>query len=103
MLAFTSDTLDIYNVLEAMSRKKWSLNGLHKPSCVHLCVTLRHAQPGVAEKFIEDLQDAVKYVKEHPEEKGTMAPVYGMAATLPLRGVVSDMLKRYLDLIFKVS
>jgi hypothetical protein len=30
-----------------------------------------------------------------------MAPVYGMAATLPLRGLVSDMLKRYLDLIFK--
>ncbi len=30
-----------------------------------------------------------------------MAPVYGMAATLPLRGLVSDMLKKYLDLIYK--
>jgi len=62
---------------------------------------LRHTQPGVAERFIEDLKEAVTYVKGHPEEKGTMAPVYGMAATLPLRGLVSDMLKRYLDLIFK--
>jgi hypothetical protein len=30
-----------------------------------------------------------------------MAPVYGLAATLPLRGLVSDMLKKYLDLIYK--
>ncbi|MGE5643680.1 MAG: pyridoxal phosphate-dependent decarboxylase family protein [Byssovorax cruenta] len=103
VIAFASDTLDIYKVLEAMSRKKWSLNGLHKPSCVHLCVTLRHTQAGVAEQFLHDLQESVAYVKQHPEEKGTMAPVYGMAATLPLRGVVSEMLKRYLDLMFKVS
>ncbi len=101
VVAFTSDTLDIYKVLDYMSRKKWSLNGLHKPSCVHICVTLRHTQPGVAERFLADLQEAVDFVKAHPEEKGTMAPVYGMAATLPLRGLVSDMLKKYLDLIYK--
>ena len=32
-----------------------------------------------------------------------MAPIYGMAATLPLRGVVGEMLKRYLDLLYKVD
>jgi sphinganine-1-phosphate aldolase len=101
VVAFASDTLDVYKVLDYMSRKKWSLNGLHKPPCVHLCVTLRHTQPGVAERFLADLQEAVDFVKAHPEEKGTMAPVYGMAATLPLRGLVSDMLKKYLDLIYK--
>jgi sphinganine-1-phosphate aldolase len=101
VVAFASDTVDIYKVLDYMSRKKWSLNGLHKPSCVHICLTLRHTQPGVAERFLADLQEAVDFVKAHPEEKGTMAPVYGMAATLPLRGLVSDMLKKYLDLIYK--
>jgi glutamate/tyrosine decarboxylase-like PLP-dependent enzyme len=101
VVAFASETLDIYKVLDYMARKKWSLNGLHRPACVHLCVTLRHTQPGVAQRFIDDLREAVSFVKDHPEEKGTMAPVYGMAATLPLRGLVSDMLKRYLDLIFK--
>jgi sphinganine-1-phosphate aldolase len=101
VIAFASDTLNIYKLLDYMSRKKWSLNGLHKPSCVHICVTLRHTQPGVAERFLADLQEAVDFVKAHPEEKGAMAPVYGMAATLPLRGLVSDMLKKYLDLIYK--
>ena len=102
MVAFASDTLDIYKVLACHDAQGWSLNGLHKPSCVHLCVTLRHTQPGVAERFLQDLKAAVAYVKANPEEKGSMAPVYGMAATMPMRGLVSDMLKRYLDLIFKV-
>ena len=31
-----------------------------------------------------------------------MAPVYGMAATMPLRGVVGGMLKKYIDLLYKV-
>ena len=101
VIAFASDPLDIYKVLDAMGHKGWSLNGLHKPACVHLCVTLRHTQPGLAERFIVDLQDAVAHVKAHPEEKGEMAPVYGMAATMPMRGLVSDMLKKYLDLMFK--
>ncbi len=102
IIAFASDTLDVYKILDAMSAKKWALNGLHKPAAVHIALTLRHTQPGVAEMFVEDLREAVAHVKAHPEERGTMAPVYGMAATLPLRTVVSDMLKRYIDLLYKV-
>ena len=102
VVAFASESINVYKVLDYMSHKKWSLNGLHKPTCVHICVTLRHTQPGVAERFLSDLREAVEHVKANPSEKGTMAPVYGMAATLPLRGMVSDLLKRYLDVIFKV-
>ncbi len=102
VLAFTSDTLDIYRVLDAMTARGWSLNGLHKPACIHLCVTLRHTQPGVADRFLTDLRDAVAQVKNQPAQAGGMAPVYGLAATLPVRGLVGDMLKQYMDLLYKV-
>ena len=102
VIAFESKTLDVYRVMDAMTHKRWSLNGLHKPPCVHICVTLRHTQPGVAERFIDDLNAAVEHVKQHPAESGGMAPVYGMAATMPLRGVVGGMLKKYIDLLYKV-
>lgn len=102
VVAFASDSLDIYKVLDHMTRNNWSLNGLHKPSCVHICVTLPHTRPGVKERFISDLKAAVAHVKSHPGERGSLAPVYGMAATMPMRGLVSDMLKKYLDLIFRV-
>jgi glutamate/tyrosine decarboxylase-like PLP-dependent enzyme len=102
IIAFTSKSLDIYQIMDRMTRRKWNLSGLHKPSAVHLCVTLRHTQPGVAARFIDDLKGAVDYVKAHPDEKSGMAPVYGMAATIPLRGMVSDLLKRYIDLLYRV-
>ena len=100
--AFASDTLDIYRVMDEMSRRHWSLNGLHNPACVHVCVTLRHAQPGVAERFVADLRESVEAVRSQPASEGGMAPIYGMAATLPFRGVVSDILKRYIDILYKV-
>jgi hypothetical protein len=56
----------------------------------------------VAERFLADLEAAVAHVKVHPAEEGGMAPVYGMAATLPFRGMVTNLLKRYIDLLYKV-
>jgi glutamate/tyrosine decarboxylase-like PLP-dependent enzyme len=102
VIAIASDALDIYKIMDYMSQRKWSLNGLHKPSCVHICVTLRHTRPGVVQRFLNDLKAAVAHVKENPDMKGEMAPVYGMAATLPFRGVVSDLLKAYMDVLYKV-
>ncbi|MCI0520038.1 MAG: aminotransferase class V-fold PLP-dependent enzyme [Chloroflexi bacterium] len=101
VIAFASPTLNIYQVMERLAARGWSLNGLHRPVCLHLCVTLRHAQPGVAARFTADLQASLEEVKAHPEEKGGMAPVYGMAAAMPLRGLVKDMLKGYLDTLMK--
>ncbi len=102
VIAFASEGLDIYRIMDFMTKRSWSLNGLHKPACVHLCVTLRHTQPGIAQKFVGDLREAVAYVRAKPAESGGMAPVYGMAATIPLRGVVSELLKKYMDILFKV-
>ncbi|HFE45244.1 MAG TPA: aminotransferase class V-fold PLP-dependent enzyme [Nannocystis exedens] len=102
VIAFAADELDIYRVMEELGDRGWNLNGLHKPACVHLCVTLRHTQPGVAERFLSDLREAVSAVTQAPSEGGSMAPVYGLAATIPVRGVVSDVLERYMDLLYRV-
>ena len=101
VIAFGSNVVDIYKVIEFMSDKGWNLNALHKPSCAHICVTLRHTQPEVSKRFVDDLKSAVEYVKQNPDEKGSMAPVYGMAAKLPVRGIVGDLLERYMDLLYK--
>ena len=102
ILAVKSDVINIYEVLDQMTQKHWNLNGLHKPACFHIGLTLRHTQPGVAERFIQDLKTSVDYVKANPGNKEGLAPVYGLAASLPFRGVVSDILKSYLDVVYKV-
>ncbi len=102
-ISFASETLDIYRIMEQMSHKGWSLNGLHRPACVHICLTLRHAaQKNFAKKFTADMKASVEHVKKNPSDKGTMAPVYGMATTFPDKGLVEDLLDVYMDTIYKV-
>ena len=102
VLAFTSEALDVFQVMEYLARKGWSLNGLHSPPAVHLCVTLRHTQAGIAEQFLADLREAVAYVKEHPDAPAGVGPIYGMASVVELRGMVSDLLKMYMDVMYQV-
>ena len=102
VVAFTSDELNIYQVLEFMTKRNWNLNGLHRPASIHLAVTLRQTQEGVAERFAHDLQEAVEHVKANPADEEGMAPIYGMASTVPVQGVVTDLLERYLDILYEV-
>ena len=101
VFAFASDEVNVYEVLDVLSAKGWSLTGLQKPAAVHLSPTLRHAQPGVAERFVDDLREAVAYVKTNPGATNGMAPIYGMATSVPDRTVVHDMLKAYMDLYYQ--
>jgi hypothetical protein len=52
---------------------------------------------------MDDLRAAVDFVRAHPNERSGMAPVYGMAATMPMHGMVTDLLKRVLDLMYRVE
>ncbi len=101
VIAFNSDNLNIYKIMDYMTEKNWNLNGLQLPACIHICVTLRHTQPGVAERFINDLQSAVAFVKKNPDRKGGMAPVYGMAANIPAKSLIGELLDRYMDMLYK--
>jgi sphinganine-1-phosphate aldolase len=101
--ASTDDTLDVFKVYDAMTRRGWALNGLHRPAAVHLCLTLRHTQPGVGERFLTDLRDAIDDVRAHPDTPGGMAPIYGMANTLPDRGLVADAMLDHMDSWFRLS
>jgi sphinganine-1-phosphate aldolase len=101
VVAFASDTVDVYRVLEHMTRRGWSLNGLQRPPAVHLCVTLRHTPPGMAERFLADLRASMAEVLAEPAGDHGVAPVYGLAATIPFRGIVRDLLKKYIDLLYR--
>ncbi|KAI5078358.1 hypothetical protein GOP47_0006029 [Adiantum capillus-veneris] len=96
IVAFASRTVDIYKVNDAMTAKGWSLNALHKPNSLHICITLQHVE--MIEEFLKDLALAVRTVKENPGSfEDGMAPIYGAAAKMPDRGIVKDLLVAYMD------
>jgi glutamate/tyrosine decarboxylase-like PLP-dependent enzyme len=101
VIAFASRSVDIYRVLDEMARRGFSLNGLQHPPSVHLCVTLRHTQPGVAERFLRELAEAVEVVRSTPASKHGMAPIYGMAGSFPARGAIAELLRRYVERLYR--
>jgi glutamate/tyrosine decarboxylase-like PLP-dependent enzyme len=102
MVTFQSETLNIYQIMEFMTERGWGLSGLHLPPSVHLCVTQRHTQEGVKERFIKEINEAVAYVKENPQAPEGMGPIYGMAATVETREMVKPVLEWYLDMLYSV-
>jgi len=102
VIAFRSETLNVYQILQAMADRGWILNGLHLPPSVHLCVTLRHTEPGVKEAWLEDLQASIEAVRRDPRAPEGVGPVYGLAATVETRGMVKEILDWYMDTLYDV-
>ncbi|KAL1565316.1 Dihydrosphingosine phosphate lyase [Salvia divinorum] len=96
LVAFGSNSVDIFEVNDIMSSKGWHLNALQRPNSIHICVTLQHVN--VINDFIKDLTDSVQTVKANPGPmKGGLAPIYGAAGKMPDRGMVQDLLVDFMD------
>lgn len=93
--------VDIYRVHEILTRKGWHLNALQRPPALHMCLTARSA--GSAAALAHDVSEAFATVRAQPGAgSGGMAPVYGMAGTLPDRGAVADVLVAYQEVVLEV-
>jgi sphinganine-1-phosphate aldolase len=111
VVAFQSHTLDIYDVADGMNEKGWHLNALQSPPAIHIAVTL----PIVAavDKLVADLVEVTEEVRERERRriaegkgakgavKGDTAALYGVAGSLPNKGVVVDLAKGFLDTLYK--
>jgi sphinganine-1-phosphate aldolase len=100
-VAWKSDEVNIWGVLDEMSKRGWSLNGLQHPAAMHLCVTLRHCQPGVVERLAADLTECVAYLRTHPEAGSDMAPIYGMAQMTEMQPLVAAGIAEYVDKLYE--
>ncbi|HSB90133.1 MAG TPA: aspartate aminotransferase family protein [Anaerolineales bacterium] len=102
VISFQSKTLNVYQILQAMAERGWILNGLHLPASAHLCVTLRHTEPGVKEAWLDDLRASIEKVRGDPQAPEGVGPVYGLAAAVETRGMVREVLNWYMDTLFEV-
>ncbi|KAL3422418.1 hypothetical protein PVAG01_06574 [Phlyctema vagabunda] len=111
VVAFTSKTLDIYDIADAMSGKGWHLNSLQDPPAIHVAVTLPITK--VWEKLVADLEAVVEGEKEKERVRivegkgakgksvGDSAALYGVAGSLPNKSVVVELAGGFLDTLYK--
>ncbi len=111
VVSFKSNTLDIYDIADAMSEKGWHLNSLQNPPGLHIAVTLPISK--VWEKFLVDLEAVIEAEKEKERVRivegkgakgkslGDSAALYGVAGSLPNKSVVVELASGFLDTLYK--
>ena len=104
VIAFTSDKINIFCLMDYLSEKGWNLNSLQFPAAFHLCVTAVFVNENREENFIEDLKEGVEYVKNIKNGKsnvsGTASAIYGTSQKIPDRSIVRDITENYQDLYY---
>jgi len=102
VIAVASDVVDIYQVNDYLASKGWRMNGCQNPPGFHFCVTLRQGQPGVAERYVEDLRAAVEYAKDPPSPFPTSGAIYGLAGTLEGQTMLKQLILEWLDATYSL-
>lgn len=111
VVAFTSKSLNIYDIADGMSAKGWHLNALQNPPAIHVAVTMPIVR--AADRLVGDLTAVVEEEKEKErvrlvegkgrkgEAKGDSAALYGVAGSLPNKSVVVQLAGGFLDTLYK--
>lgn len=85
--------LDVYAIADRLEARGWTVDRQHRPASIHLTVTANHAP--IVDTYLADLAAAVDDVRRDPglARSGT-APMYGMAARMPLRSLVASRVRK---------
>ncbi len=93
IVAFSALGLDVYAIADRLEARGWTVDRQHRPASIHLTVTANHAP--IVDAYLADLAAAADEVRRDPRlaRSGT-APMYGMAARLPLRSLVASRVRK---------
>ncbi|KAK9240793.1 pyridoxal phosphate-dependent transferase [Lipomyces kononenkoae] len=105
VVAFSSETLNIYDIADGLLKKGWHLSALQNPAAIHIACT-RLTITAVAE-LISDLREVVAQVETHivageKKQQGDTAMLYGVAGSISTHGIVDELAVGFLDTLYKV-
>jgi sphinganine-1-phosphate aldolase len=103
LISITSDVVDPYFVNDHLYKKGWRMNGCQNPLGFHFCITLPQTLPGIAEKFIQDLEKGVEFAKNPPYEVSKTGFLYGMGASPDGREMMRLGLDGYMDATYELE
>ncbi|MGC8738296.1 MAG: pyridoxal phosphate-dependent decarboxylase family protein [Candidatus Hydrogenedens sp.] len=102
LFAYCSKTpkVNIYAVADILEAKGWHIDRQQKPASIHFMINPLHDR--VVDEYLNDLKEAVETVKANPDlAKQATAPVYGMLANVPLRGLVKSEVQKIVENVYK--
>ena len=92
--------LDLFAIADRLEARGWTVDRQHRPASIHLTVTANHA--AIVDDYLRDLRAAVADVRANPKlAKSGSAPMYGMAAKLPVRRLVARNVRKLIADLYK--
>jgi sphinganine-1-phosphate aldolase len=93
IVSYAAVGMDVYAIADQLEKRGWSIDRQHRPSSIHLTVTANHAP--IVEQYLADLAACVNEVRANPSlSKSGSAPMYGMAAKMPVRFLVATQVRK---------
>lgn len=90
---------DIYTVADRLEARGWSVDRSQAPPAIHLTCTANHQ--AIIDDYLADLRAAVDEVRANPGLKQSgSAPMYGMMAKLPMRGMVKRSVAKVMEAMY---
>ncbi|MGA2593855.1 MAG: aminotransferase class V-fold PLP-dependent enzyme [Bryobacteraceae bacterium] len=99
-IAFMSDKVDICHVNDYLAGKGWRMNGLQSPPGFHFCITRPQTVPGLADRFLADLKEAVAYAKTPPTQPSKSGAIYGGGLASVPPAMVAQFMCDHLDAMY---
>ena len=93
IVAYTALGADVYALADRLEARGWTVDRQQRPASIHLTVTANHAQ--IVDAYLADLRAALAEVRANPGlAKSGTAPMYGMAAKMPVRRLVAANVRK---------
>lgn len=104
VISFTSNTINIYELSDTLSKSGWHFSALQKPASVHFALT--HLTLQSIDELKQALKTTVEKMKSEPNAKpssdGTGA-LYGVAGSVKTAGVADRLIEGFLDSLYKLE
>lgn len=92
----------VYAIADRLEARGWSLDRQQRPPCVHHTFTSNHLP--IAATFVADLGAACDEVAADPGLAASgQAPMYGLMAKVPLRGMVKGSVLKVMEALYGPS
>ena len=112
VVAFGSkdETINIYDIADAMTAKGWHLSALQSPASLHCAFTIptSSAVDALVTDLIEVLSIQLKKVEEIKKQgkavinkQGDTSALYGIAGSIPDKTIVNRLAEGFLDTLYK--
>jgi len=95
VVAFYNTKYSVGQLNKYLKSKKWNLNILQHPICLHICITPKNI------KYIDTLYSILEKFNEEPvleNNDDDMTAIYGMATEIPDKSIINSLVNYYLHM-----